>query len=149
MGIDSHLSTRVDTQSPKYLEMAQGHISLSKYYTINWYWSIQTCYCRYSNVNQSFTLLSVNQSAPNCNPTRYFTVYTTLTIFDLYNSNANVWMYNQWLVIWPKLRMNCYNHEDTRWMETMAIWWREWGVNIFMSFNQVMWAACMSWAIAL
>jgi hypothetical protein len=29
MGIDSHLSTRVDTQSPKYLEMAQGHISLS------------------------------------------------------------------------------------------------------------------------
>jgi hypothetical protein len=30
MGIDSHLSTCVDTQSPKYLEMAQGHISLSK-----------------------------------------------------------------------------------------------------------------------
>jgi hypothetical protein len=29
MGIDSHLSTCVDTQSPKYLEMAQGHISLS------------------------------------------------------------------------------------------------------------------------
>jgi hypothetical protein len=29
MGIDSHLSTYVDTQSPKYLEMAQGHISLS------------------------------------------------------------------------------------------------------------------------
>jgi hypothetical protein len=30
MGIDSHLSTCVCTQSPKYLEMAQGHISLSK-----------------------------------------------------------------------------------------------------------------------
>jgi hypothetical protein len=30
MGIDSHLSTCVGTQSPKYLEMAQGHISLSK-----------------------------------------------------------------------------------------------------------------------
>jgi hypothetical protein len=29
MDIDSHLSTCVDTQSPKYLEMAQGHISLS------------------------------------------------------------------------------------------------------------------------
>jgi hypothetical protein len=29
MGIDSYLSTCVDTQSPKYLEMAQGHISLS------------------------------------------------------------------------------------------------------------------------
>jgi hypothetical protein len=29
MGIDSHLSTCVDTQSPKYLGMAQGHISLS------------------------------------------------------------------------------------------------------------------------
>jgi hypothetical protein len=28
-GINSHLSTRVGTQSPKYLEMAQGHISLS------------------------------------------------------------------------------------------------------------------------
>jgi hypothetical protein len=30
MGIDSHLSTCVDTQSPKYLEMAQGYISLSQ-----------------------------------------------------------------------------------------------------------------------
>jgi hypothetical protein len=29
MDIDSHLNTCVDTQSPKYLEMAQGHISLS------------------------------------------------------------------------------------------------------------------------
>jgi hypothetical protein len=29
MGIDSHLSTCVGTKSPKYLEMAQGHISLS------------------------------------------------------------------------------------------------------------------------
>jgi hypothetical protein len=29
MGIDSHLSTCVCTQSPKYLEKAQGHISLS------------------------------------------------------------------------------------------------------------------------
>jgi hypothetical protein len=29
MGIDSHLSTCVGTQSLKYLEMAQGHISLS------------------------------------------------------------------------------------------------------------------------
>ena len=29
MGIDSHLSTCVGTQSPKYLEMTQGHISLS------------------------------------------------------------------------------------------------------------------------
>jgi hypothetical protein len=28
-GHESHLSTCVDTQSPKYLEMAQGHISLS------------------------------------------------------------------------------------------------------------------------
>jgi hypothetical protein len=27
--MDSHLSTCVGTQSPKYLEMAQGHISLS------------------------------------------------------------------------------------------------------------------------
>jgi hypothetical protein len=33
MGIDSHLSTYVGTQSPKYLEMAQGHISLSDHYT--------------------------------------------------------------------------------------------------------------------
>jgi hypothetical protein len=32
MGIDSHLSTCVDTQSPKYLEMAQGYISLSETY---------------------------------------------------------------------------------------------------------------------
>jgi hypothetical protein len=30
MGINSHLSTCVGTQSPKYLEMAQGHISLSE-----------------------------------------------------------------------------------------------------------------------
>jgi hypothetical protein len=29
MGIDSYLSTCVGTQSPKYLEMAQGYISLS------------------------------------------------------------------------------------------------------------------------
>jgi hypothetical protein len=29
MGIDLHLSTCVCTQSPKYLEMAQRHISLS------------------------------------------------------------------------------------------------------------------------
>jgi hypothetical protein len=29
MGTDSQLSTCVGTQSPKYLEMAQGHISLS------------------------------------------------------------------------------------------------------------------------
>jgi hypothetical protein len=29
MSINSHLSTCVGTQSPKYLEMAQGHISLS------------------------------------------------------------------------------------------------------------------------
>jgi hypothetical protein len=29
MSIDSHLSTCVGTQSPKYLEMAQEHISLS------------------------------------------------------------------------------------------------------------------------
>jgi hypothetical protein len=29
MDINSHLSTCVGTQSPKYLEMAQGHISLS------------------------------------------------------------------------------------------------------------------------
>jgi hypothetical protein len=29
MGIDLHLSTCVGTQSPKYLEMAQRHISLS------------------------------------------------------------------------------------------------------------------------
>jgi hypothetical protein len=31
MGIDSHLSTCAGTQSPKYLEMAQGHISLSRF----------------------------------------------------------------------------------------------------------------------
>jgi hypothetical protein len=30
MSINSHLSTCVGTQSPKYLEMAQGHISLSR-----------------------------------------------------------------------------------------------------------------------
>jgi hypothetical protein len=30
LGIFSHLSTCVCTQSPKYLEMAQRHISLSK-----------------------------------------------------------------------------------------------------------------------
>jgi hypothetical protein len=29
VSINSHLSTCVGTQSPKYLEMAQGHISLS------------------------------------------------------------------------------------------------------------------------
>jgi hypothetical protein len=29
MSLNSHLSTCVGTQSPKYLEMAQGHISLS------------------------------------------------------------------------------------------------------------------------
>jgi hypothetical protein len=28
--MNSHLSTCVGTQSPKYLEMAQGHISLSR-----------------------------------------------------------------------------------------------------------------------
>jgi hypothetical protein len=32
MGIDSHLSTCVGTQSPKYLEMAHGHISLSPFH---------------------------------------------------------------------------------------------------------------------
>jgi hypothetical protein len=32
-GHESHLSTCVDTQSPKYLEMAQGHISLSDIFT--------------------------------------------------------------------------------------------------------------------
>jgi hypothetical protein len=32
MGIFSHLSTCVCTQSPKYLEMAQRHISLSIIY---------------------------------------------------------------------------------------------------------------------
>jgi hypothetical protein len=31
MSINSHLSTCVGTQSPKYLEMAQGHISLSTF----------------------------------------------------------------------------------------------------------------------
>jgi hypothetical protein len=36
MGIDSHLSTCVGTQSPKYLEMAQGHISLSTYALIEY-----------------------------------------------------------------------------------------------------------------
>jgi hypothetical protein len=30
MSINSHLSTCVGTQSPKYLVMAQGHISLSE-----------------------------------------------------------------------------------------------------------------------
>jgi hypothetical protein len=34
MSINSHLSTCVGTQSPKYLEMAQGHISLSLILTI-------------------------------------------------------------------------------------------------------------------
>jgi hypothetical protein len=33
MSISSHLSTCVGTQSPKYLEMAQGHISLSISYS--------------------------------------------------------------------------------------------------------------------
>jgi hypothetical protein len=33
MVIDSHLSTCVGTQSPKYLEMAQRHISLSLVHT--------------------------------------------------------------------------------------------------------------------
>jgi hypothetical protein len=40
MGIDSHLSTCVGTQSPKYLEMAQGHISLS---------NIQMCKVKWSH----------------------------------------------------------------------------------------------------
>jgi hypothetical protein len=35
MGIDSHLSTCVGTQSPKYLEMAQGHISLSHSHSVS------------------------------------------------------------------------------------------------------------------
>jgi hypothetical protein len=35
MSINSHLSTCVGTQSPKYLEMAQGHISLSLGYDSN------------------------------------------------------------------------------------------------------------------
>jgi hypothetical protein len=43
MGIDSHLSTCVGTQSPKYLEMAQGHISLStmleEYKTSDRFWA--------------------------------------------------------------------------------------------------------------
>jgi hypothetical protein len=34
MSINSHLSTCVGTQSPKYLEMAQGHISLSRVATL-------------------------------------------------------------------------------------------------------------------
>jgi hypothetical protein len=33
MYINSQLSTCVGTQSPKYIEMAQGHISLSKFPT--------------------------------------------------------------------------------------------------------------------
>jgi hypothetical protein len=42
MGIDSHLSTCVDTQSPKYLEMAQGHISLSNICCcLSWAWLYQ------------------------------------------------------------------------------------------------------------
>jgi hypothetical protein len=36
MGIDLHLNTCVDTQSPKYLEMAQGHISLSLLDLVIW-----------------------------------------------------------------------------------------------------------------
>jgi hypothetical protein len=39
MGIDSHLSTCVGTQSLKYLEMAQGHISLSAVLLQNSRWS--------------------------------------------------------------------------------------------------------------
>ena len=34
--MNSHLSTCVGTQSPKYLEMAQGHISLSVGLVIPW-----------------------------------------------------------------------------------------------------------------
>jgi hypothetical protein len=34
MGIDSHLNTCVGTQSPKYLEMAQRHISLSSIHSM-------------------------------------------------------------------------------------------------------------------
>jgi hypothetical protein len=36
MSINSHLSTCVGTQSPKYLEMAHGHISLSVSHTCGW-----------------------------------------------------------------------------------------------------------------
>jgi hypothetical protein len=39
MGIDSRLSTCVDTQSPKYLEMAQGHISLSHTPVLNLFYN--------------------------------------------------------------------------------------------------------------
>jgi hypothetical protein len=37
MGMDSHLSTCVGTQSPKYLEKAQGHISLSHARVRRWF----------------------------------------------------------------------------------------------------------------
>jgi hypothetical protein len=37
MYINSQLSTCVGTQSPKYIEMAQGHISLS-IMTLSWVW---------------------------------------------------------------------------------------------------------------
>jgi hypothetical protein len=40
MSINSHLSTCVGTQSPKYLEMAQGHISLSDLPTNRHTWRI-------------------------------------------------------------------------------------------------------------
>jgi hypothetical protein len=42
MGIYSHLSTCVGTQSPKYLEMAQGHISLSRCGRVReiWGWEV-------------------------------------------------------------------------------------------------------------
>jgi hypothetical protein len=45
MGIDLHLSTCVDTQSPKYLEMAQRHISLSVIYD---YTLLSPCNCDFT-----------------------------------------------------------------------------------------------------
>jgi hypothetical protein len=56
MSINSHLSTCVGTQSPKYLEMTQGHISLSV---------TSSCYCLCKQQNYSIIAHTICSLVPS------------------------------------------------------------------------------------
>jgi hypothetical protein len=74
MDIDSQLSTCVGTQSPKYLEMAQGHISLSV--------GASTC------LSTTSLILSINiDSGKHKNPQCYYNGQRDIT-FDIHVTNV-------------------------------------------------------------
>jgi hypothetical protein len=75
MGIDSHLSTCVGTQSPKYLEMAQGHISLSPLAGVGY--AALADHLRAATWPSKFRLhLSENYDGTS-NPSEFLQVYVT------------------------------------------------------------------------